>query len=109
MALASDSETEEGSLRKEEAVLKAACFSAQVVPVDVGEADAGGGEAAVESLEKRDESPEGGEAFPLLLLVGRSDSLAHGFSDSCEDGDVVPMPNPGTFTPAEPSLFNAPS
>ncbi len=58
MALASEREIEEGSLRKEEAVFNAACFSAQVVPLDGAGAGAVDGEAAVERLEKRDDSPE---------------------------------------------------
>lgn len=109
MALASERETEEGSLRKEEAVFKAACFSAHVVPVDGAGAAAGEGEAAVERLEKRDESPEiepefeaGGVEVPLC-------SSTHGLSWFSSEEDCFPMPNPGTFTPALPNLLRAPS
>lgn len=110
MALASASEMEEGSLRKEEAVLKAACFSAQVVPVDGGGDEAGGGGAVVERLEKRDESPEREEVWVVSFVpVAVEDSFAHGFVAACVEEELPPMPNPGTFTPAEPSLLNAPS
>ena len=52
MALASERDTEEGSLRREEAVFKAACFSAQVVPVNGAGAGAGEGDLAADRLEK---------------------------------------------------------
>ncbi len=103
VALASERETEEGSLRSEEAVFKAACFSAQEVPVDGAGLDVDDGEAAVERLEKRDERPD---SAVLEALLGSS---AHGLSVSSGGDAVFPMPNPGTFTPADPSLFKAPS
>lgn len=109
MALASARETEEGSLRKEEAVFMAACFSAQVVPVDDEEAEAGGSEAVVERLEKRDERPEREGLVLSLLPVAAVDSSAHGLSDAGVGEEVFPMPSPGTFTPAELNLLNAPS
>ena len=109
MALASERETEEGSLRKEEAVFKAACFSAHVVPVAGAGAGAGEGEAAVERLEKRDESPEIEPEFATGWLEAPLGSSAHGLSWSSSGADGFPMPNPGTFTPAFPNLLTAPS
>lgn len=62
VARASDSEIEDGSLWKLEAVRRASCFCCIVVPPEGvweevgGEVEEGGGEV-VESLEKREPSP----------------------------------------------------
>lgn len=83
VALASASDTEDGSLRKDEAVFKAACFSAQVVPVDGEGEAAGGGEAVVERLEKRELNPVREDVCVVsFLLVVAVDSSAHGFAGS---------------------------
>ncbi len=56
VARASDSEIEDGSLWKLEAVRRASCFCCMVVPLE-GDWEEGG-EEVVESLEKREPRPD---------------------------------------------------
>jgi len=103
--LASLKDTEDGSLRNEDAVFNAACFSANVVPW-LGAS--GLGEDVEDIREKRDCSSLScvlatGEAVGAELSVGDRDGGGNG----CLDFAPL-MPNPGTDTPAAPSLFKAP-
>lgn len=112
--LASEKDTDDGFLWKLEAVLRAACFCAHVVPSPDGFAGgfAGGlgeegddGDDDVRNLEKRFwSSLSCDEDVP----VGRG-----GWGGPCEPVSSLeeldrPMPNPGTDTPAAPNLLTAP-
>lgn len=75
VALASESEMEDGSLWKLEAVRRTSCFCCIVVP-PWGDWDEGGGEV-VESLEKRE--PRLGSEGVCVVEGVLVDGEAHGF------------------------------
>lgn len=109
--LASLNETDEGSLRNEDAVRRAACFSANVVP------SLGARASAFGSLERR--ANRDCSSFMGELLVGvfemevaglwvRGGGAGGGRTCLPVEPPPPPIPNPGTDIPAEDKLFNAP-
>lgn len=93
----SDKDTLDGSLRKLLAVFSAACFSAHVVPVAGAPCD------GFDMLANLDwSSPNCGDR-----LVSGAGGVE--FCRGGTGGDAVrPILKPGTETPDDPSLFNAP-
>ena len=108
--LASDRDTDDGSLWNADAVLSAACFCCQEVPSAAGGVACAGGDAAVALvviLEKRFCS----SLVCALLAPGRGRGGCAGGVDAWS-GELAglgrPMPSAGTDTPAAPRRFTAP-
>lgn len=112
-ALASAKDTDEGSLWNAEAVLRAACFCAHVVPSAGAGAAAGAGDAEGEedddecSLEKR---------FVSSFMCDRAGAAPGRGGGGGVPGELValagldwPMPRPGTEMPAAPRRLTAPA
>jgi hypothetical protein len=102
-ALASLRETEEGSSRKADAVLKAACFWANVVP-SLGLSGLGAVED--DKREKRDCS-----SFSCTELTGEAAEVREGDAGPGGGKGCLPfptMPNSGTETPAALNLLIEP-
>lgn len=107
-ARASEKDTEDGSLRKEDAVFRAACFCAHVVPwpADVGASCWPSGEE-VENFAKRDWSSPSCGVLGLAAGAGGGGAAACRLAGRGGDG-LGAISKPGTDTPAAPNLFMAP-
>ena len=102
-ALASLRDTEDGSFRKADAVFKAACFWAKVVP-SLGLS--GLDEVEDDKREKRDCSSFSCEELTGEVAEGREGEEAPGGGSDCLP--FPPMPNSGTEIPAALNLLIEP-
>ena len=104
VALASEREIEDGLLRNELAVFRAACFWANEVPWDGGSGFCG----LVEILENLDWSSLNWDVWTFERLGVTPPGLEPPSSrPGFASWGSPPMPSPGTVTPADPSLFKA--